>query len=80
MKTPPQINGFDCGVYLMAITHILVDRMIGPDGVGKDGVSVKPGDLSRWQLSHIVTPEVVAEKRLEVKDIILALAKAPRRQ
>jgi len=51
--TPQQINSFDCGLYVLAISELIAKN-------GSTSVS----------LVKNITPEIVAHKRKEVRDLI----------
>ncbi|KAI8930388.1 hypothetical protein BC831DRAFT_440348, partial [Entophlyctis helioformis] len=72
IDTPMQVNGYDCGVYVMAITHLLCTRIIDR---GLD-LAEKPGDLSAWRLSHSIPPDFITKKRKDIRELILKLASA----
>ncbi|KAL2916290.1 hypothetical protein HK105_204046 [Polyrhizophydium stewartii] len=72
IDTPVQVNGFDCGVYVMVITHILCSRFASR---GFD-VADKPGDLSGWRLLHNVPHDLVARRRTEIRELILKMSQA----
>ncbi|KAI8851427.1 hypothetical protein BC829DRAFT_360984, partial [Chytridium lagenaria] len=67
IDTPAQINGYDCGVYVITITEVLSGRMTDRHGAE---LTEKPGDLSGWRLSHSITPEGVRDKRRQIQQLI----------
>ena len=71
VETPRQINSFDCGVYVMAISRIIAERFVKR----VDCLTDKPGDLAVWRLSSVITPEYVTKLRSDVHDLILKLAR-----
>lgn len=86
IESPVQTNGFDCGVYLCAITEILAQRTISnliPPSSPTRGSSSnnnynnssvfltgKPGDLSDWKLAWTLKPQDISKKRQELNDLI----------
>ena len=70
VDTPNQVNGYDCGVYVIFITELLLSRF-----AHRASVTDKPGDLSRWRLSSVITPSQISSKRLELESFIESLRK-----
>ncbi|KAH6564232.1 hypothetical protein BASA50_007366 [Batrachochytrium salamandrivorans] len=78
IETPVQVNahaslplvGYDCGVYVIAITELLCLRIIDRDFNALE----KPQDLSLWKLDHCISPHSISEKRTLVRNLISELA------
>ena len=66
VETPQQMNGYDCGVYVIAITELLCSRDWSP-------TLVKPGDLSLWKCNHLLPLQFITSKRLQIRNLIDAL-------
>ncbi|KAJ3381668.1 SUMO1 sentrin specific peptidase 8 [Chytriomyces hyalinus] len=60
MDVQAQINGYDCGMYVIAMTQLLLSRVSATEA----GVSGKPGDQSLWRMRTCLTPETVAKTRV----------------
>ncbi|KAG0183456.1 hypothetical protein DFQ28_003226 [Apophysomyces sp. BC1034] len=65
MSTPQQENGADCGVYVISITDLLVQRMLPfPGGSIQEMMSIQTGDMA---LAEAV--------RKELKDLVKKMSK-----
>jgi sentrin-specific protease 8 len=68
--TPQQCNGFDCGVYTLLVAEVLARaRADSKDGLPLDS------DAVVQQLKESVTPKSVAQKREDIRAIIMRMAK-----
>jgi hypothetical protein len=65
-------KGHDCGVYVMAITELLCQRLEDMF-IDKAALSlaIPPGDLSLWKCSRLLTPDLITQKRYEVRELML---------
>ncbi|KAJ3114137.1 SUMO1 sentrin specific peptidase 8 [Phlyctochytrium bullatum] len=72
IDTPSQINGYDCGVYVITITEVISYRLVERHATDVAG---KPGDLSAWRLTHTITPQIVREKRHQLQQLITMLSR-----
>ncbi|EGF77776.1 hypothetical protein BATDEDRAFT_27499 [Batrachochytrium dendrobatidis JAM81] len=70
INTPMQVNGYDCGVYVMAITELLCNRMASKHS----HVTDEPESLSFWQITHCIPPHFISEKRNTIRNLIIHLA------
>jgi sentrin-specific protease 8 len=69
--TPQQNNGFDCGVYTLLVAEVLA----GARAAAKDGSLPLDSAAVVQQLKESVTPKTVAQKREDIRAIILRMAK-----
>ncbi|RKO92036.1 hypothetical protein BDK51DRAFT_45078 [Blyttiomyces helicus] len=70
VTTPRQGNGYDCGVYVLALSEILGKRL----SMQPAGVTPKPGDLGEWNVSGTLK-EAVGRKRAEVRTLVEQLTR-----
>ena len=61
MSTPQQANGYDCGVYLLAIAELVLTPTLAEEEVAHDG----PSRESTAAAVKSLTPEAVTAKRTE---------------
>ncbi|KAI8841190.1 hypothetical protein BJ741DRAFT_561144 [Chytriomyces cf. hyalinus JEL632] len=64
MDVQAQINGYDCGMYVIAMTQLLLSRVSATEAC----VSGKPGDQSLWRMRTCLTPETVAKARMRLHE------------
>jgi Ulp1 family protease len=69
--TPQQHNGFDCGVYTLLVAEVLA----GVRAASKDAALPLDSAAVVQQLKESVTPKTVAQKREDIRAIILRMAK-----
>ena len=69
VDTPKQINGYDCGVYVICITEEILRRI---------NANEKMESLDQWKLLNIVTPKNVTEKRSLLYKLMIALERESR--
>ncbi|TPX35243.1 hypothetical protein SmJEL517_g02255 [Synchytrium microbalum] len=71
VTTPSQINGYDCGCYVLAISDILAKRLHSVFSSRKSvEVTGKPGDLAQWNISKLLPPEEIHQYRERVRQLI----------
>ena len=63
-------KGHDCGVYVMATSELLCQRLEDMF-IDKAALSlaIPPGDLSLWKCSRLLTPDLITQKRYELSMI-----------
>ena len=67
VPTPNQVNNYDCGVYVMAITHLMAGRL---KEWGEVPLTETPRDLSFWRMEGAIDPDFITKTRMDVCDII----------
>ncbi|KAJ3026322.1 UNVERIFIED_CONTAM: transcriptional regulator swi6 [Siphonaria sp. JEL0065] len=65
MDIQRQMNGHDCGVYVISIAEQLLTRL-----KEVSQTTGKPGDNSMWRMKTTLTPADVSRKRVELKEKI----------
>lgn len=73
IETPMQVNGYDCGVYVMWIAEFCSRKQLLDDGI-----TGKPGNLGSWRLSKSLKPEDITNYRRELRKTIIKMAAAYR--
>ncbi|KAJ3205512.1 hypothetical protein HDU82_005149 [Entophlyctis luteolus] len=71
MAIPQQMNGYDCGMFVIIVTELLVGRLNAND---QDAVAAKPGNASAWRLENATSlrSDRVSARRMELKRAALA--------
>ncbi|TPX41078.1 hypothetical protein SeMB42_g05752 [Synchytrium endobioticum] len=77
VATPSQINGYDCGCYVLAITDLLARRLSArsASNILATKLPEKPGDVSQWSLSEVLAPDKVHGQRHRLRELIERLRK-----
>ncbi|XP_047311970.1 NEDD8-specific protease 1 [Impatiens glandulifera] len=66
-ETPQQMNGYDCGIYVCAITRTVIEWFYS------NVIPVKLTDLWLYVVSEQVTPSVTSNMRKEILELVQCL-------
>ena len=70
-STPRQTNGFDCGVYVLAIAEWLCLHVVGTAGSHGSETDAAATDLAKVDS---LTPSAISAKRMAISAIVRSLA------